>query len=74
MAETPPGNTGADSGAESSALVDQDPSLSAQTTHRYPNEEVLPSISSDEQDIGWGDDRSAYSDDWYQSERPPHHG
>jgi hypothetical protein len=32
-------------------------------------------VSSDERDIGWGDDpRDLVRDDeWYRRERPPHH-
>jgi hypothetical protein len=35
---------------------------------------VLPDITSDEQDAGWGDEPTRRDDDWYLSERPPHHG
>jgi hypothetical protein len=35
---------------------------------------VLPDRSSDETEIGWGDESSRYDDDWYLNERPPHHG
>jgi hypothetical protein len=36
---------------------------------------VLPQTTSDEHDIGWGDDpESADRDEeWYRRERPPHH-
>jgi hypothetical protein len=34
---------------------------------------VLPRASSDEQDVGWGDELSGYTDEWYYRERPPHH-
>ena len=34
---------------------------------------VLPDVSRDETDVGWGDDSGARSDDWYHRERPPHH-
>jgi hypothetical protein len=36
---------------------------------------VLPEVSSDERDLGWGDDPGAgrRDDDWYRRERPPHH-
>jgi hypothetical protein len=37
------------------------------------NEAVLPDISSDELDVGWGDETSERDDEWYQRERPPHH-
>jgi len=35
---------------------------------------VLPDVTSDERDTGWGDEPSHRDDDWYRSERPPHHG
>jgi hypothetical protein len=35
---------------------------------------VLPSVTRDEQDVGWGDEPSERDDDWYRRERPPHHG
>jgi hypothetical protein len=37
---------------------------------------VLPVVTEDEQDRGWGDDRDSgrRGDDWYHRERPPHHG
>ncbi len=35
---------------------------------------VLPDVSRDEQETGWGDrDDDAASDEWYRRERPPHH-
>ncbi len=36
---------------------------------------VLPQTSSDERDVGWGDehDGGRRDDEWYQRERPPHH-
>jgi hypothetical protein len=37
-------------------------------------EPVLPDVSSDELDIGWGDEPSERDDEWYRRERPPHHG
>lgn len=38
------------------------------------DEPVLPDVSSDEQDIGWGDEPGERDDEWYRRERPPHHG
>jgi hypothetical protein len=35
---------------------------------------VLPDVTEDERDVGWGDERSARDDEWYLRERPPHHG
>jgi len=37
-------------------------------------EPVLPDVSSDELDVGWGDEPSERDDEWYRRERPPHHG
>ncbi len=50
------------------------PSSSAPVPDRHPDPEVLPRKSSDEADLGWGDGPSGYGDDWYEAERPPHHG
>jgi hypothetical protein len=41
---------------------------------RRDDDPVLPDISRDEQDVGWGDEPSERDDDWYRRERPPHHG
>jgi len=50
------------------------PSLPPAAAARQPGEgELLPQRSSDEQDLGWGDDPGDYGDDWYLAERPPHH-
>jgi hypothetical protein len=38
------------------------------------DEPVLPDVSRDELDVGWGDEPSERDDDWYRRERPPHHG
>jgi hypothetical protein len=35
---------------------------------------VLPDVSSDELDVGWGEEPAERDDDWYRRERPPHHG
>jgi hypothetical protein len=35
---------------------------------------VLPDVSSDELDVGWGDEPAERDDEWYRRERPPHHG
>jgi len=35
---------------------------------------VLPDVSRDETDVGWGDDPRERDADWYRRERPPHHG
>ena len=36
---------------------------------------MLPQSSTDERDVGWGDEaRDLHrDDDWYRRERPPHH-
>lgn len=35
---------------------------------------VLPEQTRDEADVGWGDEPRERDEDWYRSERPPHHG
>jgi hypothetical protein len=39
------------------------------------DEPVLPRITEDERDVGWGDEPDASRRDaaWYERERPPHH-
>ncbi|UQX89234.1 hypothetical protein M6D93_04325 [Jatrophihabitans telluris] len=49
-------------------------SSSDKSARRHLREEVLPSVTSDERNVGWGDEESRYGDDWYYTERPPHHG
>ena len=39
-----------------------------------PDRPVLPDITSDERDIGWGDLPEPGDDDRYLREIPPHHG
>jgi hypothetical protein len=41
---------------------------------RQRGEDLVPQRSSDEAELGWGDDPGQYGDDWYLAERPPHHG
>ena len=41
--------------------------------------ELLPEQTGDDTDTGWGDDERTASaeerdDEWYRSQRPPHHG
>jgi hypothetical protein len=41
--------------------------------------ELLPEQTGDDTDVGWGDDEQAADAsvrdrDWYERERPPHHG
>jgi len=35
---------------------------------------VLPDRTSDERDVGWGDEPAERDDEWFRRERPPHHG
>lgn len=37
------------------------------------DEPVLPDVTSDERDAGWGDEPVRRDDEWYRRERPPHH-
>ncbi|MGX7677924.1 hypothetical protein ACSMXN_03385 [Jatrophihabitans sp. DSM 45814] len=74
MPATPRRDHGVDSDAGPTELAEQSPSSSATTTRRHPSDEVLPSITSDERETGWGDEPGGYSDEWYESQRPPHHG
>jgi hypothetical protein len=41
---------------------------------RADDDPVLPDVTSDERGAGWGDEPTRRDDDWYLSERPPHHG
>jgi hypothetical protein len=55
------------------------PSSSDSATGRHPTpagvrQPVLPDRTTDETNLGWGDESSGYDDDWYLNERPPHHG
>jgi hypothetical protein len=49
---------------------------SAQPSDGDAEEPVLPQVSGDERAEGWGEDPrdDRRDDDWYRSERPPHHG
>jgi hypothetical protein len=40
---------------------------------QHDDEPVLPASSTDEQDVGWGDDAAARGREFYEAERPPHH-
>jgi hypothetical protein len=51
----------------------ESPSLPSATPPRQPGGDLLPQQSTDEQDLGWGDGPGDYGDDWYLTERPPHH-
>jgi hypothetical protein len=39
------------------------------------DEPVLPDVTEDERDVGWGEDRDRgrRDEEWYRRERPPHH-
>jgi hypothetical protein len=37
------------------------------------DEPVLPDTTSDEREVGWGDEPGERDDEWYRRERPPHH-
>jgi hypothetical protein len=50
---------------------DERPARSAR--RRSKDEPVLPDVSRDEADVGWGDDPGERDADWYRRERPPHH-
>jgi hypothetical protein len=48
----------------------------AQRRRPAPDDDpVLPDVTADERDEGWGDDPESgrRDDDWYRRERPPHH-
>jgi hypothetical protein len=38
------------------------------------DEPVLPDTTRDEHDVGWGDEPRERDAEWYERERPPHHG
>jgi hypothetical protein len=74
MPVTPSEEPTIDTDLDTTESSEQAPSSSAARARRHHDEEVLPSVTSDEQELGWGDEPSGYSDDWYRNERPPHHG
>ncbi|HVX44429.1 MAG TPA: hypothetical protein VHC49_11115 [Mycobacteriales bacterium] len=37
-------------------------------------EPVIPTRAEEDRDIGWGELPRDDRDDWYERERPPHHG
>jgi hypothetical protein len=52
------------------------PSADRRDPHPRRNDEpVLPDVTEDERDVGWGDDPDSgrRDDEWYRRERPPHH-
>jgi hypothetical protein len=74
MPDTPSEEPDVDNDADRIDSSVQGPSSSAAPSRRHPIGEVLPTVTSDERELGWGDEPSGYSDDWYRNERPPHHG
>jgi hypothetical protein len=40
---------------------------------RPDDEPALPDVTSDEQDVGWGDERGDDNEQRLLDERPPHH-
>jgi hypothetical protein len=53
---------------------DRDPKPAPTPRPPERDEPLLPDVSRDELDVGWGDEPSERDDDWYRRERPPHHG
>lgn len=45
----------------------------APTRRQVDREPVLPDVTRDERDVGWGDEPTERDDEWYRRERPPHH-
>jgi hypothetical protein len=62
-------------GIEHTGTVHSEPDRSASKAGR-DDEPVLPDITEDERDRGWGEDRESgrRDEEWYRRERPPHHG
>lgn len=57
-----------------SAHRSRDPDRGAPARRRRDDDEpVLPDTTSDERDVGWGDEPGERDDEWYRRERPPHH-
>lgn len=60
--------------ATSKAPGSRDSNSAASRAARRPDREpVLPSRAAEDQDVGWGE-LPRDEDDWYERERPPHHG
>jgi hypothetical protein len=59
-----------DSVRGSDSAGETDPPSRRRDTDREP---VLPDVTRDERDVGWGDEPSERDDEWYRRERPPHH-
>jgi hypothetical protein len=53
----------------------RDPSQRPRHHHKSADDEpVLPDVTGDERDEGWGDEAHGRRDEeWYRRERPPHH-
>jgi hypothetical protein len=55
-------------------MAERSPSDPRKATRRGADDRpVLPTVSRDEQDVGWGDEPGERDAEWYQRERPPHH-
>jgi hypothetical protein len=39
----------------------------------HDDEPVLPDVTRDERELGWGDEPGERDAEWYRRERPPHH-
>ena len=54
-------------------MTDPDGPSTPARADKVDDEPVLPDTTSDERDVGWGDEPGERDDDWYRRERPPHH-
>lgn len=50
---------------------DPAPERPARPADREP---VIPDRAKEDRDVGWGELPRDERDDWYERERPPHHG
>lgn len=75
MSEPPPATTTADDhGAVEPAgphNADEVEKPSVAPTQRAAGP-LIPSVASDDLDVGWGEEANGRDDQWYQRERPPH--
>ena len=53
--------------------ADRRPRAPRRRVREERDEPVLPTVSRDETDVGWGDEPGERDADWYRRERPPHH-
>jgi len=47
---------------------------SKRPANRRDDGPVIPDRASSDSDAAWGDGGGERTDDWYESQRPPHHG